>query len=135
MNQTNQMTTRPGSDLASTGAPRAAAEAALVPLVDVVEDEDGITLYADVPGASREGLRIDVDASTLTLEADISLGESASTNPLHLEIRAPLYRRQFTLSRELDTSAIDAGLSNGVLTLRIPKLAAARPRRVEVRGA
>jgi HSP20 family protein len=46
----------------------------------------------------------------------------------------PRYRRTFTLSRELDTSKVEANLKDGVLTLRIPKQAHAQPRRIEVRG-
>ena len=49
--------------------------------------------------------------------------------------RAARYRRAFTLSRELDAGAIDAQLKDGVLRLRIPKVAEAQPRRIEVRAA
>jgi HSP20 family protein len=49
------------------------------------------------------------------------------------EAQYPSYRRQFTLSRELDASRIDASLKDGVLKLSIPKLEEAKPRRVEVR--
>jgi HSP20 family molecular chaperone IbpA len=44
----------------------------------------------------------------------------------------PLYRRTFTLSRELDPGKIEAKLDNGVLRLTIPKAEEARPRRIEV---
>jgi len=46
----------------------------------------------------------------------------------------PVFRRTFTLSRELDTSRIDANLKDGVLTLRIPKQESAQPRRISVRA-
>ena len=49
------------------------------------------------------------------------------------EAQYPLYRRQFTLSRELDASRIEANLKDGVLKLTIPKLEEAKPRRIEVR--
>jgi HSP20 family molecular chaperone IbpA len=49
-------------------------------------------------------------------------------------VRVPRYRRTFTLSRELDTSRIEANLRDGVLNLRIPKQEHARPRRIEVRA-
>jgi HSP20 family molecular chaperone IbpA len=115
-------------------APRSADTPTLVPPVDVFEDATGITLLADMPGADRETLAIDVNGDTLTLQAEFNLGEPAGTQPLHVEVRAPRYRRSFTLSRELDSAHIDAALKDGVLTLRVPKLAEAQPRRVEVRA-
>jgi len=108
---------------------------ALVPLVDVTEDESGITVLADMPGAVKETLAIDVNGDTLTIDALFTLGEAAGTEVVYAEVRAPHYRRSFTLSRELDTTKIDASLKDGVLNLRVPKLEAARPRRIEVRAA
>ena len=48
-------------------------------------------------------------------------------------MRANRYRRSFELSSELDTAAVDASLKDGVLTLRLPKLERAKPRRIEVK--
>jgi HSP20 family protein len=48
------------------------------------------------------------------------------------EAQCPAYRRQFTLSRELDASRIEAQLRDGVLRLTIPKAEEARPRRIQV---
>ena len=53
--------------------------------------------------------------------------------PLYADIRSNRYRREFGLSGELDADAIDASLKDGVLTLRIPKRAEVRPRKIEVR--
>ena len=108
---------------------------ALVPPVDVVEDDAGITVTADVPGATRESLVIRVDGDTLTLEAPVELPTPEGMEAIHAEVRAARYRRSFTLSRELDSARIEAALKDGVLTLRVPKQEAARPRRIEVRAA
>lgn len=110
-----------------------AARPALVPLVDITEDSHGITLLADMPGVSKDSLRVDVDSSVLTIEGSIDLGETDDMRVLHAEVQAPRYRRQFTLSRELDLSQIDASLDQGVLRVRLPKSEAAKPRRIEVR--
>jgi HSP20 family protein len=107
---------------------------ALLPAVDVFEDAHGITLVADMPGADRDGLAIEVDGDTLTLQADMNLGADAGMQPVYAEVRAPRYSRRFTLSRDLDSAHIDAALKDGVLTLRVPKFAQAQPRRVEVRA-
>ena len=108
---------------------------ALIPPIDVSEDDAGITVVADLPGASRDTLQIDVNGDTLTLEAPLELGAPAELQAVYAEVRSGRYRRSFTLSRELDTSRIEATLRDGVLTLRLPKLEQARPRRIEVQAA
>ena len=108
--------------------------AALIPPIDVSEDDAGITVVADLPGASRDTLQIDVNGDTLTLEAPLELGAPAELQAVYAEVRSGRYRRSFTLSRELDTSRIEATLRDGVLTLRLPKLEQARPRRIEVQA-
>ena len=107
--------------------------AALIPPVDVIEDEAGITITADVPGVAKETLAIRVDGDTLTIEAPVSLGESQNIEQMYAEIHAAQYRRSFTLSRELDIAKIDAALKDGVLKLHVPKLEQAKPRRIEVK--
>jgi len=106
---------------------------ALLPPVDIFEDAGGITLLADLPGVGREDLAIGVDGRNLTIEAPLELGEANSLTPVYAEVRANHFRRSFELSNELDTAKIDAGLRDGVLTLRIPKLEQAKPRRIDVR--
>ena len=115
----------------------AAAQAVnpLVPPVDIVEDAEGITLRADLPGVDRENLNIGVEGETLTLEATVSLGESAGIQPVYSEIRVAQYRRSFVLGRDLDPEKIAANFANGVLELRIPKREAAKPQRVQVKVA
>ena len=125
--QTQAMQTQASTTAASRPTPN------LVPPVDIFEDASGITLVADLPGASRDKLAIGVDGRTLTIEAPLALGEANSLVSMYAEVRANHYRRSFELSGELDTTAIDAALSDGVLTVRIPKLERSKPRRVEVR--
>ena len=106
---------------------------ALLPPVDIDEDPSSITITADLPGVDRQGITIGVDGRTLTIEAPLILGEANALVSIYAEVRANHYRRSFELSGELDTTAIDAALSDGVLTVRIPKLERSKPRRVEVR--
>jgi HSP20 family protein len=105
---------------------------AMVPRVDVLEDESGITLLADLPGVPREQLELKVEGDTLLIEGTVAAPTPEQLEPLYAEVRLPRYRRAFTLSRELDTGAIQAQLRDGVLNLRIPKQAHAQPRRIEV---
>ena len=123
-----------------TSAPDVAAAAreerpALLPPVDVVEDANGITLYADLPGVAKEQLHLRVDGDQLGIEADLTLPGAEALTPLHAEVTRQRYRRTFTLSKELDAGQVSAELAQGVLRVRIPKAPHAQPRRVDVRVA
>jgi|KBSMisStandDraft_5_1062788.scaffolds.fasta_scaffold20908_5 HSP20 family protein len=119
----------------SQPSPSSRAEPAVLPPVDIVEDPAGITVTADLPGVSPDDLVVRVDGRNLTLEAPLRLGEADSLAFVYSEVRANRYRRTFELSGELDTTAIQAELKDGVLKLRLPKVERAKPRRVEVRAA
>ena len=121
------MQTQAGQNAAARTAP------SLLPPVDIFEDASGITLLADLPGVDRDDLSIGVDGRTLTIEAPLKLGEANALVSVYAEVRANHFRRSFELSGDLDTAKIDAGLRDGVLTLRIPKLEQAKPRRIDVR--
>ena len=105
------------------------------PGVDLFEDESGITLLADMPGVSKDNLELNIDGDTLVVEGAMQLPTPEGLETIYAEVRVPRYRRSFRLTRELDTAKIDAKIKDGVLTLRIPKQAAAQPRRIEVTSA
>jgi HSP20 family protein len=119
----------------NTTAPAGRPDRALLPPVDVVEDSNGITLYADMPGVPRDKLHLRVEDDQLLLEGEIELAVTQGMASSHAEVDLPRYRRAFTLSKELDASQISAELSQGLLRVRIPKTAHAQPRRIDVRVA
>jgi HSP20 family molecular chaperone IbpA len=109
------------------------SEATLMPPVDVVEDANGITLYADLPGVPKEKLTLQVEADTLTIEGELALDIPAGMEASHAEVSLPRYRRVFTLSRELDSAKVSAEFNHGTLKLRIPKAEHAQPRRIDIK--
>ena len=123
MNASTQMTTT---------AAEQEPQRAVLPAVDVFEDETGITLLADMPGVSRDKLELKVDGDALLIEGSVESSMPEGLEAVYAEVRVPSYRRSFSLSRELDTTHIAASLKDGVLSLRIPKKAHAQPRRIEV---
>ena len=134
--QTNQAIANPSATNPVAASPSAArAEPTLMPPVDIVEDANGITVTADLPGVDPDDLVIRVEGRSLTLEAPLRLGEADAVSFVYSEVRASRYRRSFELSGELDTGAIQADLRDGVLKLRLPKSERAKPRRIEVRAA
>ena len=109
-----------------------AEEPVLLPPVDVLEDEGGITLYADLPGVARENLDLHVDGENLFLDGKIALEMPKEMEATHVEVARSRYRRVFALSREFDAAKLTADLKQGVLKVRIPKAEHAKPRRIEV---
>ena len=108
---------------------------ALMPPVDVIEDADSLTLYADLPGVTKDTLSLHVDSGTLSIEAELGLSLPEGLQSNHTEVSVGRFRRSFTLSKELDAEKVSAELSNGVLKLRIPKAEHAKPRRIKVNAA
>jgi HSP20 family molecular chaperone IbpA len=109
------------------------SERPMIPPVDIFEDSTGITVQADMPGVSKERLEVHIDNETLSIEgrADIQMPEGMEA--LYADVRSTHYRRNFSLSRELDGDKAEASLKDGVLTLRIPKREQYQPRKIEVR--
>ena len=117
------------------GATKARQEPALLPPVDVVEDANGIWLYADLPGVPKDKLGLRVDGDQLTIEGEMALPVSKDMSAVHAEVTSSRYHRTFTLSKELDADKVQAELSQGSLRVRIPKAAHAQPRRITVQVA
>lgn len=115
-----------------TGTSRQRDDLALVPPVDVIEDPQGITLYADLPGVPRDLLNLRVDGDQLIIEAEMRLDMPEGLRAGHAEVTRQHYRRVFTLSKELDAEQISAELTHGVLQVRLPKAAHAQPRKIQV---
>ena len=122
----DKQVTRPGASAESDH------QRAMLPAVDVFEDASGITLLADMPGVPKDQLELKIEGDALLIEGGVQSLTPQGLEAVYAELRAPRYRRSFTLSRELDSARIEANLKDGVLTLRIPKQAHAQPRRITV---
>lgn len=104
------------------------------PRVDVYENARELLLIADLPGVDRNGLSISVDKDELIIEARRGEAEQKGSL-LTREYRTVDYRRTFALPGGIDREHVDAELRRGVLRVRLPKLDALRPRRIEVRSS
>ena len=94
------------------------------PPVDIYETDDELVLTADLPGVADNGLQLEVSRGVLTLEAEVQAADNGKQRG---------YYRQFKLSERIDADAGEAALKDGVLTLRLPKSEAAKPRRIAVK--
>lgn len=132
---TNVTKTSQTTGVTQTGQTQNTPKMALTPAVNIAEGESGITLFADMPGVSKERLTIKVEGDNLTIEGQAQIDVPENIELLHSEVRSPYFRRSFTLSRDLDPAKIEATLKNGVLQMHIPKSEEARPKRIEVKVA
>ncbi|MBN1834089.1 MAG: Hsp20/alpha crystallin family protein [Deltaproteobacteria bacterium] len=107
--------------------------AVFTPAVDIFETDTEITLLADMPGVKADSLDIDLHENVLSLDGNVKLPEGAGEVDVIREYRTGKYYRQFTLSQVIDQSKIEAAMQDGVLRLRLPKVEAAKPRKIAVR--
>lgn len=106
--------------------------AVYTPSVDIFENDNSITVLADMPGVKAQDLKIDLRESVLTLTGHVTAPDSAESDVLR-EYQSGTFFRQFTLSERIDQTKIDAKLTDGVLRLELPKVEKARPRQITVR--
>ena len=103
------------------------------PAVDIFENDNSITVLADMPGVKAQDLKIDLRESVLTLTGRVTSPESPKESDVLREFQTGTFFRQFTLSETIDQGKIDAKLTDGVLRLELPKVEKARPRQITVR--
>jgi HSP20 family protein len=133
MNDTTELAQRDQSALARREGEQSARRMTITPAVDIFEDDQGVTLWADLPGVTRDKLDVRVHDGNLSIEAEAVVPTPANLRLQHAEVREPRFARTFTLSPDFDTAKIEANLQDGVLKLTIPRREEARPRRIEVK--
>lgn len=92
------------------------------PRVDIVEQDGTLMLMADMPGVSAETLEITLENSELTLSGNA-------------DDRDVVYQRAFTIGQRIDQDSIAANVKDGVLTLTLPRLPEAEPKKITVQSA
>ena len=102
--------------------------------VDIREHNDQLQVVADLPGFTKDQIDISVEQGVLTIEAQRTQDEPKSEGKTHLnERRFTQVSRRFRLPKAYDTQQVDASLSDGVLTLTLPKREESKPRKIEVK--
>lgn len=102
----------------------------LRPATDVVQNETGIDLVVDLPGVNQDTMDLTLEKGTLTVTG--RRHAHVEGDDVVREIRIGEYRRVFSLGDDVDTDAITADMQDGVLTVHLPKVAQAQPRRIEI---
>jgi HSP20 family protein len=105
----------------------------IIPEVDILENENEILLYADLPGVTRDDLTVHIDNGKLTLAGVRKLKTEGAAS--WEEFGNVEYRRVFSVPQTIDVEKVNAELNDGVLRLHLPKSAAAKPKTIEIKTA
>ena len=103
-----------------------------VPL-DIAEEKDAYVIYATLPGLLAEDLEIEVVENTVDIRGEFKSLEDEEINFLRQERPTGTFRRFLRFGVKLEASAADAKLVDGILTLRVPKVAEALPKTIKVK--
>jgi HSP20 family protein len=116
-----------------TGPERTRGGFYFTPRVDIYENDNELTLYADIPGVQPDDVDLRYERGELVLHARVGRHEHPG-HALLTEYDEGDFYRAFTIHESIDAARIEAECKNGVLTVHLPKAEAARPRQVKVRS-
>lgn len=102
------------------------------PHVDIYETEQEVAVIADMPGVTVDGIDLSLEDNILTIQGHRP-PQKQSGRVILEEYEIGHYLRRFTVAETIDQDRIEAALSDGVLTVRLPKAKPAQPRKIEVK--
>lgn len=129
-----EMTAKEKQEL-TTGQEKTRPGRHYLPEVDICEFPDHLELWADMPGVSDKDVQVTLEDGVLTIQGMVSTGLYDGLSPLYTEYNVGNYFRQFSLHESIDGSGIKATIHNGVLELVLPKVEAAKARKIEVKAS
>lgn len=105
------------------------------PLADIVETPEGVTLMLEMPGVAADDVDITLEKRVLTIRGKVHPTAPEKLQLAYAEYGEGDYERAFTLSDDFDPDRIGAEVAHGVLTVTLPRVAEAKPRKITVKSA
>lgn len=119
-----------------SGAPRiAGSRSQATPPLNMWEDDECIYVEAELPGTALEDIDVSVVGADLSIKGRRTVDFPEQARAYRRERPTGSFERTVTLPGEIDADRVDAKLTDGILTVTLPKAAARRPRRIVVHGA
>lgn len=110
------------------------SNAGIVPAVDIVERENDFLVKVELPGVSKEEVKITIQNDVLTIRGEKKQEKEKKGDTYHrVERSYGVFQRSFTLPASVQPEKIEATHENGVLHLVIPKAEEAKPKEIEVK--
>jgi len=108
-------------------------EAWIAPLIDIYETADEYFITAQVPGVSKENIKIKLEEGHLVIMGRISFSETLNRKYILKETEIGNFYRRFKIAESIDEQKIDAKLENGVLNVKLPKHERVKPKTIEIK--
>ncbi len=102
------------------------------PIVDIYEDEDKIVLLAEIPGAKKEDIDIEMTDDSVTIRGERKFVSEQKQNYLRVERPYGKFARTFAISTPINAADVKASYKDGILEISIPKAEAIKPKKIEV---
>jgi HSP20 family molecular chaperone IbpA len=107
---------------------------AFIPNADIYETEHALMVLLEMPGVEKGNVDINIEDDVLDVEGRIDFSQYQGLRPIYAEYPVGHYRRSFSLSNRIDQHRIGAEMSDGVLTITLPKAEESKPRRIAIGG-
>ncbi len=107
---------------------------ALVPALNLTQDDTHLHLELETPGFRLEDLEILAEGNTITIRGERSEERRENTTHLHVERESGRFERTVTLPDDADLEKASASLDLGVLRIDVPRSEASRVRRITIGG-
>lgn len=117
------------------GSERMRSRATFIPRADIYETEDHVVVTLDMPGAREDDIAITLEKNILTINGTSNHGEPDGYSLAVAEFQPGDYERSFQLTGEINRDGIEAVYRDGVLKLTLPKVEAAKARKISVNAS
>ncbi|HCC59031.1 MAG TPA: heat-shock protein Hsp20 [Solibacterales bacterium] len=105
------------------------------PAVDILESENELVVKADLPDVKENDIDVQVERQTLTIRGERKFEKDENAGFHRIERSYDSFLRSFAVPSTVETEKVAAEYKNGVLTVRLPKKEAAKPRQVKIQVA
>ena len=107
----------------------------LRPAMDVVENENNITVRVDLPGLTGDDVHVEMEDNVLTIKGEIGDTIEKDGERYHYRERySGSFQRSLRLPNTIDANKVDASFDNGVLNIVLPKLPQAQPKKIDIKA-
>lgn len=103
-----------------------------VPQADIFETDNALSVVLEMPGATKDNISVNLENNQISIEGRIDFSKYENFEPLYTEYNIGHYKRSFSLSRKIDQAKISADLTDGVLTVTLPKAEDVKPRKISI---